>query len=603
MHDLVRLFQEGGIWMYPLVMLAGLGLMAAPALGLGVLTRIRVPALAWWAAPAGLLALGALGTARGFSMGARALMWVAPEQKGPIAHAALSEGLVPLWTAASSAALMLLVGVGAAGLASLIGGDDAAGQARKAENRLAAGVSLLVGTGCAVGAVWLYAARQIHGSSLSAGPDHEAIWHALHLQGLAARGGLVALGLAALAAVALVVSAGEALLKGMTRLSLALAPLFVLEVMGVVALPWLAARPLVEGMIEPKLERLVGEVGDLPAPPPGVSALEGVAAPIWVWRDSIWQPLEAPRPAREDEPVEEVEPELRTLVASRTVPASALLQDSIASPGRLLKIVTYDPEHLDRAGLPWTITEALGVVSLGVVGGAAQDGARDEIAEQLASGAPHVLVRGGPDGVEISAPGEPASHHPDAASAAAAIRARGERDAPSTILLLAPGPSWKIADLVNLCLSGWQSAEEGRGAPRYSCAITAAEALESLPRGQEAPPAGLVGEGGSLGAGDPIILGSLDKSLIDQVIKRNQNQIRYCYQRELTRDPTLSGKVTVKFVIARDGSVSKAQTKSSTLGSPPVEDCINQRVMRMQFPEPKGGGIVIVSYPFLFQTE
>jgi outer membrane biosynthesis protein TonB len=112
---------------------------------------------------------------------------------------------------------------------------------------------------------------------------------------------------------------------------------------------------------------------------------------------------------------------------------------------------------------------------------------------------------------------------------------------------------------------------------------------------------GKKGEGG-IGApgGDPIILGALDKSLIDAVIKRNMNQIRYCYQRELTKNPALGGKITVKFVIAKDGSVSSATTKASTMGSPAVEGCINGRFMRFQFPEPKGGGIVIVSYPFIF---
>ena len=113
---------------------------------------------------------------------------------------------------------------------------------------------------------------------------------------------------------------------------------------------------------------------------------------------------------------------------------------------------------------------------------------------------------------------------------------------------------------------------------------------------------GAKGEGG-IGriGGDPIILGALDKSLIDAVIKKHMNQIRYCYQRELPKNPDLGGKVTVKFVIAKNGTVSKASTKSSTLGSKAVEGCINSRFMRFKFPEPKGGGIVIVSYPFIFQ--
>jgi hypothetical protein len=36
------------------------------------------------------------------------------------------------------------------------------------------------------------------------------------------------------------------------------------------------------------------------------------------------------------------------------------------------------------------------------------------------------------------------------------------------------------------------------------------------------------------------------------------------------------------------------------MNNPAVESCINGRFMRFQFPEPKGGGIVIVSYPFIF---
>ena len=114
---------------------------------------------------------------------------------------------------------------------------------------------------------------------------------------------------------------------------------------------------------------------------------------------------------------------------------------------------------------------------------------------------------------------------------------------------------------------------------------------------------GAKGEGaiGAVG-GDPIILGALDRSLIDKVIKRHMAQIRYCYQRELTKNPAIKGKIVIKFVIAKDGSVSSANTKSSTMGSPTVENCVVSRFMRMQFPEPKGGGIVIVSYPFFFSA-
>ena len=119
-------------------------------------------------------------------------------------------------------------------------------------------------------------------------------------------------------------------------------------------------------------------------------------------------------------------------------------------------------------------------------------------------------------------------------------------------------------------------------------------------------------EGGTWGAkktgavqnlsGEILSLGSLDAALIDAEVKRHASAIRYCYQRELTRDPELGGKVVVKFTIAGDGSVSKAGIKKSSLGNSAVESCITNRFHSMRFPEPRGNGIVIVSYPFMFSA-
>ncbi len=112
---------------------------------------------------------------------------------------------------------------------------------------------------------------------------------------------------------------------------------------------------------------------------------------------------------------------------------------------------------------------------------------------------------------------------------------------------------------------------------------------------------GTKGSGGlSAVSGDPIIMGALDRSLIDQVIKRKMQAIRYCYQRELQKDPTLAGKVVIKFTIAKDGTVSQAAAKENSTGSKAVDSCVTNVFYKMQFPEPKGGGIVIVSYPFIF---
>jgi TonB family protein len=102
-------------------------------------------------------------------------------------------------------------------------------------------------------------------------------------------------------------------------------------------------------------------------------------------------------------------------------------------------------------------------------------------------------------------------------------------------------------------------------------------------------------------ASEPEVQGSLDKELIRQVIHRNRNQIRYCYEAQLTRHPKLNGKVAIKFIITSQGTVSTSQVAQSTLSNPELEQCIASRVQTWQFPKPKGGGVVIVTYPFLLK--
>jgi len=108
------------------------------------------------------------------------------------------------------------------------------------------------------------------------------------------------------------------------------------------------------------------------------------------------------------------------------------------------------------------------------------------------------------------------------------------------------------------------------------------------------------GTPGNVGTEDPILLGALDKSDIDRVVKQHLSQIRYCYQKELNRSPNLQGKIVIKFVIAKDGSVSHASVSGTTMNNEIVQNCLCSRFMRMTFPKPEGGGIVFVTYPFVF---
>ena len=93
-----------------------------------------------------------------------------------------------------------------------------------------------------------------------------------------------------------------------------------------------------------------------------------------------------------------------------------------------------------------------------------------------------------------------------------------------------------------------------------------------------------------------------DRDLVLKVVKRHQNEIRFCYESELSKNPGLAGKVTVAWTIGASGAVESAQIAESGLSNADVEACIVQRVRRWNFPEPSGGQEVAITFPWVFQT-
>jgi len=65
---------------------------------------------------------------------------------------------------------------------------------------------------------------------------------------------------------------------------------------------------------------------------------------------------------------------------------------------------------------------------------------------------------------------------------------------------------------------------------------------------------------------------------IQEVLLGHSAAIRYCYERELKRNPTLKGKISVRITVGTDGSVKKAEIVSSTLNNRRVERCILSRI-------------------------
>ncbi|WP_438008661.1 AgmX/PglI C-terminal domain-containing protein [Sorangium sp. So ce321] len=94
--------------------------------------------------------------------------------------------------------------------------------------------------------------------------------------------------------------------------------------------------------------------------------------------------------------------------------------------------------------------------------------------------------------------------------------------------------------------------------------------------------------------------GRLTSAQVQQVVRAGFGQLRSCYERGLLKDPNLTGKVMIRFAIARDGSVSEAGDAGSDLPDREVVGCVLKSVFSLKFPEPEGGGIVTVVYPIVF---
>ena len=103
--------------------------------------------------------------------------------------------------------------------------------------------------------------------------------------------------------------------------------------------------------------------------------------------------------------------------------------------------------------------------------------------------------------------------------------------------------------------------------------------------------------------GPKVGMGSLPKEAIARAVRDASGQVRLCYERELTRTPTLEGKVTVEFVIGANGQVSSAKDASADpFPSAKVTECLLGVVRKLKFPRPVGGGVVTVRYPFVFKA-
>jgi TonB family protein len=106
----------------------------------------------------------------------------------------------------------------------------------------------------------------------------------------------------------------------------------------------------------------------------------------------------------------------------------------------------------------------------------------------------------------------------------------------------------------------------------------------------------------SVQRGTPQVSGYLSPEQINRVVQANQAAIRYCYEVEVQRQPSLRGRVSIQWRINLQGSVTSARVANSTLRNASVEGCMVRQIRRWRFPQPDGGEVV-VTYPFIFGVQ
>jgi hypothetical protein len=94
------------------------------------------------------------------------------------------------------------------------------------------------------------------------------------------------------------------------------------------------------------------------------------------------------------------------------------------------------------------------------------------------------------------------------------------------------------------------------------------------------------------------VSGRLPPEVIQRIVRSNFGRFRVCYQSALRNNPNLQGRVSVRFVISRSGTVSSV-SGSGDIPDQGVVACVTRAFYSLTFPQPEGG-IVTVSYPIVF---
>jgi len=95
--------------------------------------------------------------------------------------------------------------------------------------------------------------------------------------------------------------------------------------------------------------------------------------------------------------------------------------------------------------------------------------------------------------------------------------------------------------------------------------------------------------------------GILDQGKVTKTVRKNMPALRNCYEKALKKNPTLEGKISVKFTIGTNGRVTSASAASDSIGDASVSSCVIDKFRGFVFDKPEGGSVSYV-YPIVFKS-
>lgn len=101
-----------------------------------------------------------------------------------------------------------------------------------------------------------------------------------------------------------------------------------------------------------------------------------------------------------------------------------------------------------------------------------------------------------------------------------------------------------------------------------------------------------------------VVLGSMDPELLRKILREYLPQFRHCYQKELERNDSAQGVIDLNFRILGNGKVGNINiTSKKGRFSNSGKGCMANVLKLIDFPKPKGGGVVDIRQPLNFQSK